>query len=187
MMLIFNLIRIIGILVFMYVFWKSLKDDFPSNDVIWLGWLIVAMFYLGSKLGCIFVLATIALYSKRKSWKLILVLEDGVKAFLLFLFFNYLNELFMSKWIWEIAIKIFVLILGYYLTGVLKDKYRSFVWFKSGRKGFVFWSISALVLGLFMINNIVFRNSLILSYLYGLSCLISVTGLFMLGDVWKKK
>ena len=209
MVIIFNLIRIVGILLFMYVFWKNLKDDYPSNDVIWLGWLIVAIFYLGSRLmffgvnkdlflfwskpgfsyfgGYLCVLATIALYVKRKSWKMILILEDGVKAFLLFLAFNYFEELFRSKLNGEVMVKILIIFLGYYLTGVFKDKYRSFVWFKSGRKGFVFWSISALVLGLFMINNIVFRNSLILSYLYGLSCLISVTGLFMLGDVWKKK
>ena len=209
MMFIFNLIRIIGVLLFLYVFWKNLKDDYPSNDVIWLGWLIVAMFYLGSRLmffgvnkdlflfwskpglsyfgGYILVLITIALYVKRKSWKSILILEDGVKAFLLFLTFNYLEELIRSKFSGEVIVKILIVLLGYYLAGVFKDKYRSFVWFRSGKKGFVFWAVSALVLGLFTINNILFKNTVILSYLYGLSSLISVVGLFMLGDVWKKK
>lgn len=197
MVIIFNLIRIIGVLLFMYVFWKNLKDDYPSNDVIWLGWLIMAMFYLGVLIwskpglsyfgGYILVLITIALYVKRKSWKSILILEDGVKAFLLFLAFNYLEELFRSRLNGEVMIKILIVLLGYYFAGVFKAKYRSFVWFKSGKKGFVFWAVSALVLGLFMINNILFRNIVILSYLYGLSSLISVIGLFMLGDVWKKK
>jgi len=210
MIIIFNLIRIIGILLFLYVFWKNLKDDYPSNDVIWLGWLIVAMFYFGSRLvffgnfdkdlilfwskpglsylgGYICVLITIALYVKRKSWKLILILEDGVKPFLLFLFFNYLEELIRSKWVGELVAKVLIVLLGYYFAGLLKDKYRSFVWFKSGKKGFVFWSISAIVLGLFMINSLIFGNVLFLTYIYGLSSLISVAGLFILGDVWKKK
>lgn len=216
MVIIFNLIRIVGILLFLYVFWKNLKDDYPSEDVVWLGWLIVAVFYLGSRVlfsilnpesfglfsgefflfwsipglnyfgGYLFVLILLLFYAKKKSWKLILLLEDGVKPFLLFLIFNYLDELIRTRWLWEIVLKVLFLIIVYNISGILKLKYRSFVWFKSGKKGFVFWFASALIFGLFAINNIIFRNGIMMTSVYGLSCLISVTGLFILGDVWKK-
>ena len=192
MIYIFGLFRVIGVVLYLFMIWSSMKDDYRSDDVIWLSWISIlaffaGVFFFGLFAGYLLMLAIITLYVKIKKWKLPNVLEDGTAAFLVLMFFTYLEEFVRSNWNFYIAIKLFVVMMAYLLVGILKKKYRSIVWYKSGKKGFVFWMLSGIVLGIYSIVSLLFKDMAIMSILYGTVSLLSFIGLFILGGVWQKK
>jgi hypothetical protein len=123
------------------------------------------------------------LYARKQQWKFLNFMEDLVKPFLILVSFFMLDEWLRSKFNWQILIYILMVILIYMLSGWLSGKYRSFVWYKSGKKGFVLLATNFLfflVLG-FVFG--VFGDNLVNLILASIISLISIVGLFILGGV----
>ena len=68
-----------------------------------------------------------------------------------------------------------------------KNKYRSWIWYKSGRKGFVFWASNIVFWLLAAVYLSWSRTPVLVVVSYIFLALISVAGLFIIGAVRLKK
>jgi hypothetical protein len=202
------LFLLVAVLFFLYNSWKALKEDFASQEVIgfiWqliLGmiiisrigggdwtegpwWQILAIWnsmkinYFVGLMGGVLISAFIA---KQKKWKLWALLEDISGSFLGFLLIMYLAEIIYSYSL-VLLIEIFIIIFGILLTPYLTRKYRSFVWYRSGKKGFVFFALGTVLFFLMALSSFFLQNGQIMAYLYLITSLISGVGLYILGKV----
>ena len=77
-----------------------------------------------------------------------------------------------------------VLIVGYVLALTIVKKYRSMVWYKSGKKGFVFFFVNGIVWLLISGVSYYFQEPWWILAISGALSLISWCGLFILGEVF---
>lgn len=207
------IIRVFGIAIFLYLTWRNLKDDYEGESLISFGWLAILGFiifgrfgfglmhwgvwstwkdwisvwqkpgmdYLIAGLG--FALVTFW-FGKIKQWKFIPFLEDNLKNFLILLFFMMTDELLRSRFDIKVVFYLISLIIVYLVSWWLGKKYRSFVWYRSGKKGFVV--LGSLFLFYLLTFGILlwFKESWFLIGLSLLLNLISLIGLFILGEVF---
>jgi len=134
------IINVIGIVLFLFLFWKKLKEDYSSNIIFGFSFFIL----LGAGLG---FLASKYFFPHWFFW------FEAFGAFLGFTvgiikyntrFFETYEALFMSFMPWlalffltrEIYISVFILGL-IVLSVYLKAKYKTFLWYKSGKVGLV--------------------------------------------------
>lgn len=209
-----GIFSIIGIILFLYLVWRNLKEDYKSEYLISYTWLALLGFFVGGRLtfglinwgvwnesiwnwfnfwqfkglnligGYLFLVLTTFLVSKYRNWKMWSFAEDSVNFFIVFIFFLLTDELISSKFNFKNILFLVILLIGFVLALWLKGKYRSFVWYKSGKKGFVFFAVNFLVFLLLSFVSLLFREQLIFSYLYLGGSLLSLIGLFILGDIW---
>lgn len=208
------IIRVIGIILFLYLTWRNLRGDYPEEKLISFGWISIIFFLFfgrvgfgllnwGSwktwsdwisvwqKPGMDYLIATMGFMiaafwiSKINQWKFFAFMEDNLKNFLILVLILMIDELIRARFNFEILIYVLVLIVAYLISLWLYKRYRSFVWYKSGKKGFVFLAVTFFV---FLLNSGVFfwfKNSLILIVLSIMISLISLIGLFILGEVFQ--
>jgi len=208
------IIRVIAIVLFLYLTWRNLRGDYPEDKLISFSWISVLFFLVFGRIGfgllnlgvwktwgdwisvwqkpgmdyliatSGFVIAVLWI-SKVNQWKFFAFIEDNLKNFLVFITVLMIDEVVRTKFSVESLAYILVFVIVYMISLWLSKKYRSFVWYRSGKKGFVFLSISFLVF--LLITGILFwfKNSLFLVILSGLISLISLVGLFILGDVFQ--
>ena len=116
----------------------------------------------------------------RVDWKMWSFLEDTLVAVLILGAFGVVGFASRLGWSWNEVIYLSIIVVGGVLGMWLKVRYRSFFWYKSGKKGFVFLAsnlVIFLMLGIYWLvaGKIVFGGgAVILS-------LISGGGLVMLG------
>lgn len=200
---------IIAVVVFLYNSWKGLHEDCGSQNVIGFSWLLITVVILTSRIfgggwksdgpwwqilavwrylkmnylaGLIGGVLTTIMVAGQKKWKTWLILEDLTPGFLLFLIIMYLGNISDNMGISGL-IKLGIVFLAYFWQRWLTKKYRSFVWYKSGKKGFVFFAVSAVVLLLMAVNAFFLQNGGYQAFLYLGVGLLSVMGLYILGKV----
>jgi hypothetical protein len=211
-----GILRVIGIIVFLYLVWRNLRDDYDNQKLIsysWmalLGFLVVGrlafglihwgiwnnnfadwisvwskpgMSYIGGYLGLVLMTW---INCKRNQYKFFAFLEDVLKPTLVLSWFLLADEYWQSKFDIKVLIYMAMLVVIYFISGFLKKKYRSFVWYKSGKKGFVLLSVNFLFFLMLTVDLILFKENLVNVILASLISLISGIGLFILGDVKKK-
>jgi hypothetical protein len=208
-----GIMRIIGIIVFLYLLWRNLRESYDDQKIIGYSWLALLGFLAFGRLGYglinwgiwnndltdwisvwqkpgmsymsgyVGLVLITWLYSKQQQWKFLNFMEDLVKPFLALVGLMMIDEWTRSKFSWQVLIYILMLILIYILINWLAGRYRSFVWYKSGKKGFVllsgnflFFLVLAFVFG-------VFGDNLANLILASVISLISVVGLFILGGI----
>ncbi len=179
---------------YLYISWRRFKENYPNEDVVAFNWVGLFLFLIGARLsfglinwgkwqgnvgawlefwkinealiwgGLILWILFALLIVKDKEWKLWSFLEDALPglAFLVIV-------MAWAQQNWRVPVAVVIAAL---LTLPVRQKYRSFLWFKSGRKGFLFfWFMICLCLFL----GIFYRSW------WGASSLLFVGGLFMLG------
>lgn len=208
-----GIIRIVGMVMFLYLLWRNLKESYEDQKIIGYSWLALLGFLIGGRLGyglinwgiwnndltdwlmvwnkpgMSYMIGYLGLvlvtwfYTKKQQWKFLNFMEDLVRPFLVFLSLMMIDEWTRSKFSWQVLIYILMIILIYMLSNWLVGRYRSFVWYKSGKKGFVllatnflFFLVLAFVFG-------VFGDNLVNLILASIISLISVVGLFILGGI----
>ncbi len=208
------IIRVIGIVLFLYLTWRNLRGDYPEEKLISFGWISIIFFLIFGRIGfgllnwgvwknwfdwisvwqkpgMDYLIATIGFVlaafwlSKINQWKFFSFMEDNLKNFLILVSFLMIDELIRNKLSIEILSYILVIIIAYLFSVWLSKRYRSFVWYKSGKKGFVFLATTALIFLLNLGVLLWFKNRLFLLILSGLISLISLVGLFILGEVFQ--
>jgi len=208
-----GIVRIIGIVIFLYLLWRNLRESYDDQKIIGYSWLALLGFLIFGRLGYglinwgiwnndlidwisvwqkpgmsymsgyIGLILITWLYAKQQQWKFLNFMEDLVKPFLALVGLMMIDEWTRSKFSWQILIYILMLILVYILVNCLDGRYRSFVWYKSGKKGFVLLSSNFLFFLVLVFVFGVFGDNLANLILASVISLISVVGLFILGGI----
>ncbi len=211
--MVLGIIRLLGIVIFLYLVWRNLYDDYRDDQLIsygwssilimllsgrivyglwnwgqlndsWVNWLLVWKFSGYSFYGGVFgVILWTWWFCAKNEWKLWSFLEDLTPIYYLLLGFmlgeDYVRSGFQVKYLAGLLIAMG----GYLLANFLKGKYRSVTWYKSGKKGFIFF-FTNLVLSIIMsVMSFVFKDGWFMSVFYLVLSLIFGMGLVILGDV----
>ena len=207
-----GILRALGIVFFLYLTWRSLKDDYKDSDLIGWAWLAIVSFLVGSRVsyglinfgvfkdvwewlavwklgganyvgGYLAMMGVTAWWLVKKEWKIWSFLEDVSSVWLVFLGFLTADELLRAGLDINLAVPLFVLVLTLILTAMIKNNYRSYVWYKSGKKGFVFLFANFCVWFLMTIFWVIGDKSVLGAVIAATLSLISVAGLVILGEV----
>jgi hypothetical protein len=209
-----GIIRVLGIILFIYLVWRNLRVSYEENNIVTYSWVSLLGFFIGGRVvyglvnfgvwndswlswfsvwdkpgmdyvGGFFALMLVSfIFSKINSWKFIPFCEDILSSFLYLLTFLMADEFIRARFDLRVGVYLLFLIFTIFFMKLIKKKYRSFVWYRSGKKGFIFLMtgfLSFLILGLL---GFYFRINLIYSILYWVVSLISLTGLCILGEVF---
>ena len=192
--LIFNLV---GVFMFMYFYWRKLKDDFSSTaifnsafTIIFLviaGFLIAVKFmpqwwfwfsFVGALTGVVLSLSKLSLYKYE-------TIEAGTLGFLVWISMMSLNEYLKTTQFLSL-VGLFVVLFLFLVYFVLDKHYKRFSWYKSGRVGFsgltilgLFFLIRAVfaLMNLDMISFIEYELEVVISGAVSLVCFILVYNL----------
>ncbi len=194
--------------------WRNLKDNYHENDLISYSWVALLSFFAGGRLvyglinwgvwntnwtdwfavwnkpGLSLIGAYLAVFGvtywicRNEGWKLWSFAEDSLNVFLVFFIFLILDEFVRSGFDLRTGVNILVAIIAFAASLFIKTKYRSFSWYRSGKKGFGFLFINSLICFMLAGVSFWFKDSIIYTGLYLLGGLISLVGLCILGEVF---
>jgi hypothetical protein len=140
-------LNLLGFFVFLFIFWKKLKEDYIGNQVfssaIYITVGVLASYFLSDKffsawwfwagfLGFIVGLVIATIHFKLRFYE---TFEAAIIAFLPWLSFVFLADAIRSSSWFSLGISVFTLIFVF-LFGFLNSRYRDFGWYKSGKIGF---------------------------------------------------
>jgi hypothetical protein len=147
-----------GILIFLFLFWRRLKEDYSSEKIfssafyILIGLVLgnIISFFIDSSFWFWFVLFGIFIGFLISIWslkfKIIETIEAVGVAFLPWLSLIFLNDAFSNSNTPSLFASVFIIGL-IVLFFVLDKRYKSFSWYKSGKVGFS----GLFVLGIFFL------------------------------------
>ena len=187
---------IIGVIGYLYLSWRTLRENYQEEDVVAFSWVALLLFLVGGRISfglvnwgvwagnpgawlefwkineisilgaSLFWIAFALLIIKDKGWKIWPFFEDFLTSIW---FLLVITALIFNNWV-----LFFSLLVAGIVTLPMKNKYRSFQWYKSGRKGFLFfWFLICFWLIFGLISKLWWPS--------GFS-LIFIGGLFMLGN-----
>ena len=176
----------LGFLVFGRLAYGLINWGVWNDDLV--DWISVGtkpgMSYIGGYLGLLLVSWW---FVKKEQWKFFNFVEDWIRPFLVMVGIFMVDELVRSKFSWEPILFLVLIILVFPLFIFVTKRYRSFVWYRSGKKGFALLSLNFLFfLGLIPVL-ILFKDNLVNIILSVIISLISLIGLFILGEVKYEK
>lgn len=207
------ILRVVAVLVFVYLTWRNLRDNYQEDVLVsyswlsliiflvvariafglinfgvwndsWTSWLAVwnkpGMDYISGFLGLTLFSLGFAKLNNLKVWPFA---EDIIVNILIFLSILMLDEFFRNKFSLETGIFFIFLVLMTFFAKFIKDKYRSLVWYKSGKKGFGFFATGVLGFLLLSILGILFKFSLWVIIFEFILSLVSFLGILILGDI----
>ncbi|MBI2465573.1 prolipoprotein diacylglyceryl transferase [Candidatus Shapirobacteria bacterium] len=215
--MVLGLIKLLGIVLFLYLVWRNLNDDYRDEHLISYGWSSIMVMLLGGRIvyglwnwgalndswtswlmvwktsgfnyygGVMFVLLWTWWFCLKNEWKLWSFLEDVTPIYYLLLAFLSGGEYIQRGLDFRLLVWMIVFVIGYLLANFLKGNYRSISWYRSGKKGFIFFATN-LVMGLVAtVISFLFKDGLFLIILYlGLSLIFGV-GLVILGETYGTK
>lgn len=212
--MILGIIRVLAILLFAYLTWRNLRGNYEENKVVSYSWVALLGFLIGGRItyglvnfgvwndswlswfsvwekpGIDYVGAFLSLmivnfvFSRVNSWKFVPFCEDGLVNALILVIFLILDEFVRSRFDIKTGVYLLLLVLSLFFAFWIKKKYRSFVWYKSGKKGFVFLATGFLIFLILGFLNLYFKSNLAYSITFWIISLISVGGLIILGEVF---
>ena len=191
-----GILRILGIIAFLYILWRNLRENYDDQKLITFSWLALLGFlifsrlfyglinwgvwnndlidwisiadkpgtsYIGGYLGLILVTW---LFTRQEQWKFLSFMEDLYRPFLVMVVFFMLDEFLRSKFSLMSGLLLLLLILLFPLFSFIAKRYRSFVWYKSGKKGFALLSLNFLFFLAAIPILIFFKDNLVNIMLY---------------------
>ena len=206
----FGIFRTIGLIIFVYLLWRDLRSDYGDQKTIsyawialvgfliggriayglvnwgvwndsWSSWLLVwskpGTNYLGSYLGLAIVTWIV---STKNQWKFLSLMDDIVKPTLVFSSLLIFDEWLRSNFYLRSMIFLILLIIDIFFVSWLKKRYRSFAWYKSGKKGFVLLFNGLLFFLTIAIVLIILKDNILSVVLALIISLISGGGLYIL-------
>jgi len=210
-----GILRIFGIIFFLYLTWRNLKDDHPGDKLIAYSWIAMIFFIIfgrigfglihwgswdnftdwisvWSKPGMSYIVAYLGIigvtfwYCKIQDWKFFSLVESNLSAILTMMIFMMGDEILRSRIDLKPLLYLLSLVAIFVISGFIGKRYRSFVWYRSGKKGFTFLFSNFLMFLLLGIIFLLTKDSLVNLILALVISLISLTGLFILGEVKRK-
>lgn len=147
--------NILGITLFLFLFWKRLKDDYHYEKIFNLGFVVI----LGLAIGLLFSrfilqsywywICTVSVFI----FYIVHITRQKIKFFesfevLVISFLPWISFVFLSDAIKKSSLSSFLLfwvtLIAIFLYFLVNSQYRKFTWYKSGRVG-----LAGLVTGLF--------------------------------------
>lgn len=186
---------ILGVIGYLYLSWRTLRENYQEEDIIAFSWVALLLFLVGGRLsfglinwgvwtnnpgawlefwkmgeiniiGASILWVTFALLIiKDKDWKTWSFFEDALTSAV---FLLVVSAAILGNWL-----VILSLLGASLLTIPMRKRYRSLQWFKSGRKGFLFFWFSICFWLIFAIISKL--------WWLGAFALLFIVGLFMLG------
>ncbi len=209
-----GILRIFGIILFAYLTWRNLRENYEENEVVSYSWIALLSFFVGGRIiyglanfgvwndswlswfsvwdkpgmsyvgGFMVLILVNFIFSKVNSWKFFPFCEDSLGNILIFLGFLMGDEFLRTKFDFKVGIYLLFVVLSFLFLKLMKNKYRSFVWYKSGKKGFAFLATCFLFFLILGFLGLYFKMALVYSVLYWIVGLISLIGLCILGEVF---
>lgn len=183
------IIGIIGCLVYLYLCWRTMRENYREEDMIAFGWVSLLVYLIGSRIAFVWNEPKLWLEFWKMGQSLVLggyglwlllvwlVTTDRKWKFFVFAQDSLINLMWINFIFWVIGgqwklvlLLIFVGLINWWFSG----RYRSLLWYKSGKKGF-----------LFLMANIIFfvgLSIIVSNYYYLIISLLSIVGLAMLGN-----
>jgi len=205
-----GIFRIIGLIVFMYLLWRMLRGEYEDQKIInytwvallgflvggrivyglinwgvwndsWTDWLSVwskpGTNYLGSFIGLVLASWLMAVYNQ---WRFLSLMDDIIKPSLIYFSLVMVDEAVRTNFYIKPLLLWGILILDIFFVGWLRKRYRSFMWYKSGKKGFVLLFNNIWLFFAIAITLVIIKDSLVSIVLASVISLISVIGLYIL-------
>ncbi len=211
-----TVLKVVGAVVFLYLTWRRLYEDYEEKKLVAFAWVAVLAFFWGNRLafglingqvggdwwewlvfweksgeilagGYVGVLLVSVVWVWKNGWKLWSFLEDNVFGFLILCFFWLVAWGVGEGFGVEILRVAGMVLLAWLLTVYLVGRYRSFVWYRSGKKGFIFFWTNLVIWGSLALFTFWGKDGVEVGYLYLVLGLISLMGLFILGGVLSKE
>ncbi|MFA5828257.1 MAG: hypothetical protein WC841_02770 [Candidatus Shapirobacteria bacterium] len=209
--MVFPFLSIIGIVLFLYLTWRNLRDSYRVDDLITFSWLAVLAFLIGGRVtyglanwgewstlgdwvifyknrglnlagGYVILLMIVTVLAQKYSWKLWPFLEDMTNNMLILVMGVWLAGVDFGKiGVTEGAIAA-IFVLSLLISTWVKNRYRSFVWYRSGRKGFRFFFANMVFFMLLAVYFLIINKWVFFGVLL-FAGLINLGGLFILGEV----
>jgi len=207
------ILRVVAILVFAYLTWRNLKDNYQEETLVTYSWLALIIFFIVARVGYglinfgvwndswinwftvwnkpgmdytsgfLGLMLFSFWFSKLNNLKVWPFAEDVIVNVLIFLSVLMADEVIKSKFNLKVGILLLFLILMAFFAKFIKGKYRSLVWYKSGKKGFGFFTTCALGFLLLSILGILFKFDLWVIIIHAILSLISFFGILILGEI----
>ncbi|MEI8068138.1 MAG: prolipoprotein diacylglyceryl transferase family protein [Candidatus Shapirobacteria bacterium] len=214
--MILGIIKVLGILLFAYLIWRNLRENYKDEELTSYAWIALLAFFIGGRLvfglihwgiwnnnwldwltpwskpgmsylgAYLSVFGTTWILCKIRDWKIWAFAEDSLMVFLIFFGFLFLDEFIRSKFNLITGLYGAIILVTLVFSSIIRNKYRSFVWYKSGKKGFTFFFANAIVCLMLAIMSFYFKINLVYSILYSVGVLVSLVGLFILGEIYEK-
>lgn len=209
----FGIFRTIGLIIFMYLLWRDLRSDYGDQKTITYAWIALAGFliggrityglvnwgvwndnwsswflvwgnpgtnYLGSYLGLVLVTWIV---STKNQWKFLSLMDDIVRPTLIFSSLLIFDEWLRTNFYPRSMIFLVLLITDIFFVSWLKKRYRSFSWYKSGKKGFVLLFNGLFFFLTIAIVLIILKDNILSIVLALIISLISGGGLYILKKI----
>ena len=130
------------------------------------------------------MMASTGWYCRVNDWKLWAFFEDLTPNIYILGVFLSLEEWIRSGFNLGIGVYVLTAVIGLAVVQLVSKKYRSYGWYKTGKKGFGFFFTNMVVfLILALVGVIIYKNYLI-AVIWTVLGLLSLTGLFILGEVF---
>jgi hypothetical protein len=212
--MVFGIVKLIGAILFLYLTWRNLRENYQGEKLIAYSWLTLLAFLVGGRVvfglvnwgvwnenwmdwlalwqkpgfnyggGTGAILLVTIWYCKINGWKLWSFLEDMTPIIYVLGGFFVIDEWVRSGFGIRVGVWVPVAVLGLIINRLISKKYRSYGWYKSGKKGFGFFFTNIVVcLILALVWGIMLKN-LLVAVIFIVLGLISLVGLFILGEVF---
>jgi len=208
------IIKFIGVVLFLYLTWRNLREDYDEKKLVSYSWLAMLGMVLGGRIiygivhwgvfneniidwvtffsisgfnyiGGIVCLFLISWWACRyNDWKIWAFFEDITSNVCLLLTCFWLADYTKNIQDWRMLSQMLVMMGGVVLANFIATKYRSFVWYSSGKKGFVFFFVVFVTSLVMTLIALTYKDRLNLVIFYLSISLLSGSGLFMLGEVF---
>ena len=212
--MILGIFKIIGIILFLYLTWRNLRDNYQDEKLVAYSWLMLVMFLLGGRVlfgfinwgiwnshpldwlwvwekpgfnywgGIVLVLLTTWWYCVANGWKVWAFFEDITGLIYVLVSLLLIEEIVKNGLNVRLVAYLGAVVIGYVLSKLVGKKYRSMVWYKSGKKGFVFFFSNMIVCLLAAVIGLLFGQSPMVVVAFSVLSLLFMIGLFILGEVF---
>ena len=189
------LIAFVFAFVFLFVFWKNLKDDYIPSQIFSTSLIVLIFIGVGYFLSTIFksyafwiIFLSLIVGYIIGSIKCGIKFYEGFDSFIISSLFAFMatSPILYKYWQLNLILIYSAIVLSAVVFYVIKKNYKSFVWYKSGRRGFP----GLFTLGIFFLIRsivaIIKPESIFLLteydiFISGLISLISFLNIFVLG------
>jgi hypothetical protein len=209
------ILRVIGLILFLYLSWRNLRDNYKEENLIVYSWVAVLGLLIGGRLafglinfgvwnqnwwdwfsvwskpgmsilGAYLSLVGVTfLMSRLEGWKLWPFLEDLSNNILILFLFIMLDEWVRSHFSLSVGVYSLIIFLGLGVNILVKSRYRSWVWYHSGKKGFVFFFTNAIMFFMLSLTSWWFKSSIWVTGIFALLSFMSGVSLLILGEVFE--
>ena len=217
MMILSVILKILAVGGFLYLSWRRMGEGYDEARVVAFSWIALLSFFVGGRLayglinwgvwndswlswGAIldkpgmaysgayvgFLVGT-GIVCLRNEWKYWAFLEDNVFVFLSFLLVWWGSQTMGGRINNNLVMAIVGVGVAWLSSLLMGMKYRSLVWYKSGKKGLLFFWANAVFWLIYLLLMFLFDKGGGGWYFALVLVLISGGGLFMLGGVLGKE